>query len=196
MSIYDRIGGDFDNYRSGVGASDVVGLVHEMGAGLRVLDLGCGTGHPIAVSVAPLVSRYLGIDNSAPMLAAFRRNVPEAESRLIDMTQLENVGGEWDIIFSWGAICHLPVSGQCATLVAATHLLKTGGRLLFTGGPEPGRAKGSVGPHVNVIDHFSMGKSGYDDLLTANGMTQVWAEQREAENFTYHYRKDTAKRSQ
>ncbi len=50
-----------------------------MGDGLTVLDLGCGTGYPIAVRVARRVSRYLGIDNSEAMLSAFRRNVPLAE---------------------------------------------------------------------------------------------------------------------
>ncbi len=189
MSVYDELGSDYDRYRSEVGARVVLDVVHEMGAGLRVMDLGCGTGHPIAVRVAPLVSTYLGIDNSEPMLAVFQKNVPEAERRLLDMSNLESIGGSWDLIFSWGSLCHLSVDRQTSALARAAQLLNPNGRLMFTGGEEPGQCKGSVGPHVNVIDQFSMGKAGYTELLAANGMTAVWAEPREAGNFTYLYEK-------
>lgn len=189
MNIYDKIGGEYDTHRGDIGTRDVLELVCQMGDGLHVLDLGCGTGHPIAMRIAPLVSRYLGIDNSEAMLSAFRQNVPEAECACLDMTRIEGVGGGWDVIFSWGAMCHLPVAQQTTSLVAAVRLLNTGGRLMFTSGPEPGRCKGSVGPHINVIDHFSMGQVGYTELLTAHGMTMVWAEPREAGNFTYLYEK-------
>ena len=75
MNVYDELGGEYDRYRSEVGAHVVLEVVHEMGEGLHVMDLGCGTGHPIAIRVAPLASRYLGVDSSAPMLSAFRTNV-------------------------------------------------------------------------------------------------------------------------
>jgi len=153
------------------------------------MDLGCGTGHPIAVRAAPRVSRYLGIDNSEPMLSAFRKNVPGAECRLLDISHLDIVGGAWDFIFSWGSLCHLPIDRQRNALTCAAQLLPAGGRLLFTGGEEPGQCKGSVGPRVNVIDHYSMGRTGYAALLTANGMKEVWAEPRDAGNFAYLYEK-------
>ena len=54
MSVYDKLGSKYDSHRSDVGARDVLGLVNEMGGSLNVLDLGCGTGHPIAIQVAPV----------------------------------------------------------------------------------------------------------------------------------------------
>jgi SAM-dependent methyltransferase len=51
MTIYERIGSNYDDYRNAIGAQDVLSVLQEMGdpLRLRVLDLGCGTGHPIAV---------------------------------------------------------------------------------------------------------------------------------------------------
>ena len=175
MNVYDELGSEYDRYRSEAGVRVVLDVVHEMGGGLHVMDLGCGTGHPIAVRVAPLVAKYFGIDNSEPMLSAFRGNVPEAECCLLDMSNIETIGGTWDLIVSWGSLCHLSVDRQTSTLACAARLLKTDGRLIFTGGKEPGQCKGSVGPHANVIDHYSMGKTEYKALLAANGMKELWA---------------------
>jgi len=188
-NVYDTIGSGYDSHRSDIGVCDVVDLAEQMSSSLHVLDLGCGTGHPIAIRVAPLVTRYLGIDNSEPMLRAYRKSVPEAECQFLDMEQIETIGGNSDIIFSWGAICHLPVNRQASTLTGASRLLNKHGYLMFTGGEEPGHCKGSIGPYKNVIDHYSMGKDGYKELLAVNGMTLVRAEIREGNNFTYLFEK-------
>jgi len=105
MSLYNRIADDYDTYRSAIGARDLLSLVEAMGDGLTVLDLGCGTGHPIAARLAPRVSRYLGIDNAQAMLAVFRRNLPQVECMCLDMSEIARLGGGWDLIFSWGALC-------------------------------------------------------------------------------------------
>lgn len=151
----------------------VLDVVAELGGNLHVMDLGCGTGHPIAARVAPLVSRYLGVDTSDAMLVAFPNQVPQAECRLLDMARIQSIGGTWDLIFSWGFLCHLSIHRQSRTLVAAARMLKAGGRLMFTCCEDSGQRKGSVGPHIDAIDHYSTGKSGYSSLLFANGMQEL-----------------------
>jgi SAM-dependent methyltransferase len=189
MSIYDRIADEYDTHRHEIGARDLLSLAEAMGKGLNVLDLGCGTGHPIAMRLAPWASRYLGVDNSEAMLAAFRRNLPQVECACLDMTEIECLGGGWDLIFSWGALCHLKADAQARTLIAAAGLLDPGGRLLFTSGEASGRCKGSVGPYRDVIDHLSLGQTAYTDLLSANGMRILSAEPREGGHFAYLYQK-------
>jgi len=83
---------------------------------------------------------------------------------------------------------------QGRTLTAAAGLLNPGGRLLFTSAEAPGQCTGSVGPYRDVIDHLSLGKAAYTDLLSANGMRLLSAEPWEAGNFTYLYQKVLAER--
>ena len=189
MSIYNSIADDYDTYRSAIGACDLLTLVETMGDGLHILDLGCGTGHPIAARLAPRVSRYLGIDNAEAMLSVFRRNVRQADCLCLDMSEIARLGGGWDLIFSWGALCHLSAEAQVRTLIAAAGQLSPGGRLLFTSGEAPGRCTGSVGPYREVIDHLSLGRAAYTELLSANGMRLLSAEPWEAGNFTYVFEK-------
>ncbi len=187
MNIYEKMGAEYDTLRSDVGAGEVWALIREMGDALQVLDLGCGTGHPIAKRVSPGVHRYVGIDHSEAMLAAFRKNAPQAECHLLEISQVESLGGTWDLIFSWGALCHLEIEAQRTTLMAVGRMLKPGGRLMFTGGQQAGHCTGSVGSYT--VDHYSMGESGYTELLAANGLSLLRAEIGEKDNFTFLFEK-------
>ncbi len=68
MSIYDKVGSTFDSLRGNVGVKYILDQVNILGNKISVLELGCGTGHPIAKAISPTVRKYLGIDNSQPML--------------------------------------------------------------------------------------------------------------------------------
>ncbi|KAL8971949.1 MAG: hypothetical protein Q9183_000812 [Haloplaca sp. 2 TL-2023] len=55
----------------------------------HVLDIGCGTGVPIARTVADAGHRYHGIDQASGMVDLCRAQVPDAESlEVIDMLYL------------------------------------------------------------------------------------------------------------
>ena len=77
--------------------------------GLRVLDLGCGSGHLLA-ALKP--SRGVGIDVSAPAIAAARRahageNLHFFEGDVADRRLLAQVGGPFDVILVVNTITHL-----------------------------------------------------------------------------------------
>lgn len=82
--------------------NDLVALI-EVRPGLRVLDLGCGTGELTRrLADALPESEVLGVDASAPMLARseeFTRPGLRFERRSI-----EDVSGEWDVVFSNAAL--------------------------------------------------------------------------------------------
>lgn len=64
MSIYNKVGATYDSMRSNIGVKDILHEVGILGNDIRVLDLGCGTGHPIAKAISPIVKEYCGIDSS------------------------------------------------------------------------------------------------------------------------------------
>jgi ubiquinone/menaquinone biosynthesis C-methylase UbiE len=68
----------YDRYRTGY-ADDVYDALAEYGvtAGMRVIDLGCGTGLAVA-ALAARACAVVGVDVSEPMLARARARVPAA----------------------------------------------------------------------------------------------------------------------
>ncbi len=106
---------------------------------------------------------------------------------LLDMTDIEQIKGQWDFIFSWGSICHLPIELQKKTMASVGKLLSTGGRFLFTGGNEPGECTGSVGEYT--VHHYSMGESEYVKFLEKQGLELVNARFSEGEFYVYLFRK-------
>lgn len=81
---------------------DLLALVR-VRPGLRVIDLGCGTGELTAQLADALPeSSVTGVDNSAEMLA---KAAPLTRRGLrFEQADLAGVGGAWDIVFSHAAI--------------------------------------------------------------------------------------------
>jgi trans-aconitate 2-methyltransferase len=81
---------------------DLLALIRRR-AGLRVVDLGCGTGE-LTERLADWLpeSEVVGIDNSPPML---ERAAPRARTGLrFEVGTIESVTGTWDLIFSHAAL--------------------------------------------------------------------------------------------
>lgn len=188
MNIYDKIGASYDSMRSNVGIKDILDEVAVLGNDIRVLDLGCGTGHPIAKAISSIVQEYYGIDNSQSMLDAYCKNVRNAACRLLDMADIDQISGKWDFIFSWGAMCHLPIEQQKKTMKAACSLLKPEGRFLFTSGKEAGECTGTVGEYT--VHHYSMGRAAYIEFLKEHDMDLIDASYGDGDFYVYKFMKN------
>jgi trans-aconitate 2-methyltransferase len=81
---------------------DLVALIQPR-PGLKVIDLGCGTGE-LTRRLADLLpdSDVLGIDNSPEMLA--KAAVQKRVGLRFECRAIEDVEGEWDVVFSHAAI--------------------------------------------------------------------------------------------
>ena len=109
-----------------------------------ILDLGCGTGRPLAGWLIAEGFALTGADFSEPMLALARERWPDGDWRLADMRTLD-FPERFDGIIGWDSFFHLTPDEQRACLPRLAKHLAPGGTLMVTVGPEAGEVTGTVG---------------------------------------------------
>jgi SAM-dependent methyltransferase len=135
--------------------------------GARILDLGCGTGEPIAAYVAGRGFRVTGVDVAAAMLAIARQRSPQSDWRQADMRSLA-LPERFHGILGWDSFFHLTPEAQRATLPRLARHLLPGGVLLLTVGPAAGTATGRVGDEP--VYHASLDPADYAARLGSLGL--------------------------
>jgi SAM-dependent methyltransferase len=146
--------------------------------GLAVLDLGCGSGEPIAAWFVARGDRVTGVDGAAAMIAEFRTRVPGAEALVADMRAL-SLGRRFDVIVAFNSFFHLSPADQRAMFPVFAAHATPGARLLFTAGPAAGEAVGQVGD--SPVYHASLAPEDYRALLAEAGFSVVWFRPEDAE---------------
>lgn len=102
------------------------------GDGLRLLDIGCGTGHHLTKLRAQRFE-VAGVDGSATMLEHAQRNNPGVELKLGDVEQLPFEDGSFDLDVCIEVLRYLASPDAC--LREANRVLRNGGILLATAAP-------------------------------------------------------------
>jgi len=135
--------------------------------GAPVLDLGCGTGEPVAAWLIAAGHPVVGLDFAEPMLAIARARFPAAEWRAGDMRALA-LGRRFGGIVAWDSFFHLAADEQRAMFPRFAAHLDPGGALLFTAGPAAGEAMGEV--EGRAVYHASLSPGEYAGLMEAHGL--------------------------
>ncbi len=131
---YDRIAEQWHAAPRRFGARKYLDLIVEgLPRGARVLDLGCGTGEPVARYLVGKGFGVVCVDESAAMLDIARRVVPGAEFVLGDMREVSLAGG-FAAAVAWDSVFHLPRAGHRRLFRRLAGLLEPGGRLLLSAG--------------------------------------------------------------
>ena len=136
--------------------------------GPNVLDLGCGSGAPLATWLEAAGMRVTGVDGAAAMCALFKRSLPERECHHADMRELD-LGADFDAILAWNSFFHLSASDQRDMFSVFAAHAAPGAVLLFTSGPAAGEAIGAVAGQP--VFHASLDPSDYRSLLAFHGFT-------------------------
>jgi SAM-dependent methyltransferase len=198
LEVYEAQAAAYDRLRSQalVEARWLARFAARLPAGGRVLDLGCGTGAPIAAWFAAEGFRVTGVDWSAAMLAQARARAPQGDWRQADMRTLA-LGETFDGLIAWDSFFHLTRDEQRATLPRLARHIAPGGVMLLTVGPRDGEAHGAVGGQP--VYHASLSPAEYARRLEEAGLrlTGFLAEDPETGHHTVLMaRKDTNEETQ
>jgi SAM-dependent methyltransferase len=136
------------------------------GRGGHILDLGCGSGQPIAAYLDGCGHPVTGVDSSPELLAAFAKVVPGATAILGDMRTVP-LEGTFAGILAWDSLFHLTQDDQRAALVRLETHAAPGAALMFNSGPDDGIAIGSF--EDEPLFHASLGPTAYRSLLQGLG---------------------------
>ena len=101
-------------------------------AGLRLLDVGCGTGHQLA-HWRTLGYEVAGIDGSEEMLSHAQANNPGAEIRQADARELPFADASFDRVTSIEVLRYLP--DPTPSIEEMARVLRPGGECLTTAAP-------------------------------------------------------------
>jgi SAM-dependent methyltransferase len=122
-------------------------------AGARVLDLGCGTGRPIAQHIIARGFQLTGIDESEEMLKIATTVVPEAELVRSDMLSIE-FEEKFAAAVAWDSIFHVERKHHSAIYRKLAHALEPGGKLLLSvGGSDAEDDSGAEGFTSEMYGH-------------------------------------------
>ena len=140
------------------------------GPGASILDIGCGTGEPIARYLIEAGHDVTGVDSSETMVALCRQRFPTQSWTVADMRRL-NLGRRFNGVLAWDSFFHLTQDEQKAMFAIFAAHIADGGVLMFTSGPRAGEAIGSF--QGEPLYHASLDPEDYRRLLTAHGFDVI-----------------------
>ncbi|MHC1789024.1 class I SAM-dependent DNA methyltransferase [Solidesulfovibrio sp.] len=131
-----------------------------------VLDLGCGTGEPLAGFFIRAGHPVVGLDGSAAMITRCRRRFPDMTWIVGDMRGL-SLCRTFGAIMAWDSFFHLEYDDQRAMFPVFAAHARPGSLLLFTSGPAHGEAVGIM--DGVTFAHYSLAAAEYRELLCRHG---------------------------
>lgn len=168
VDLYDRRARDFDADRTKTLFErpwlDAF-LDHVPPAGM-VLDLGCGSGEPIARHVIEQGRRVTGVDAAPGLVELCRSRFPGHRWVAADMRGVD-LGQTFDGVIAWHSLIHLPPQDQPALFEVLARHVRPGGALLFTSGSEHGEQVGEW--RGEPLYHGSLSLEQYRDALAGAG---------------------------
>jgi SAM-dependent methyltransferase len=112
-------------------------------ANASILDVGCGTGEPIARYFIEKGYDLTGVDYAQSMIRLVKQRFPEQSWQVADMREL-NLGRRFGGLLGWHSFFHLTRDEQRAVLPLFSGHLNPGGVMMLTVGPKEGEWGGHV----------------------------------------------------
>lgn len=176
LATYDRVAQDYLVQRNRIlfeksMLDRMLGIMPRNQAPRRLLDLGCGTGAPIATYLAERGLAITGVDGAKGMVDIFAQTLPNAQVHHSDMTTL-NLGQRFDGILAWDSFFHLSPKAQRAMFAIFAAHAAPNAALMFTSGPEAGESWGHAAKGAPIY-HASLDPDDYRQHLAANNFKVI-----------------------
>ncbi|MDF1654155.1 MAG: class I SAM-dependent methyltransferase [Coxiellaceae bacterium] len=168
FKVYDRIIGWFDEHRDkslNLERKIIEIIKPYLSEDSEILDVGCGTGEPIAAYYLSLGYSVTGIDGSEKMIALCEKKLPSGRWIKADM-RAKVLDTQFDLVIAWHSFFHLPREDQPATLDTLCDYVKPGGILVFTSGSSEREVWSDNGGED--LYHASLSKDDYQAILIRN----------------------------
>ncbi|MEZ2603299.1 class I SAM-dependent DNA methyltransferase [Kluyvera intermedia] len=132
----------------------------------HILDIGCGTGQPIAAYFIDQGLQVTGVDGTPAMLEHARAHLPDQRWIQQDMRQLA-LDETFEGLIAWDSFFHLTQDDQRSMFGIFARHSKVGSALMFTSGPADGIAMGQF--EGEPLFHASLAPQEYRALLATHG---------------------------
>jgi SAM-dependent methyltransferase len=138
--------------------------------GATILDIGCGSGEPIAKYLIDRGFAVDGVDTSPTLIALCRERFPQQSWHVADMRTL-GLEGTFDGLLAWDSFFHLSHDDQRRMFPIFRRHGSPGAALMFTAGPRHGEVIGSY--RGEPLYHASLAPQEYRTLLESHGYRVV-----------------------
>jgi 2-polyprenyl-3-methyl-5-hydroxy-6-metoxy-1,4-benzoquinol methylase len=160
-SIGTRIEGAISSSNRGSTAS-----LRFVRSGGSILDVGCGSGEPIARLFIERGYEVAGVDSSPSLIDICKRRFPKQHWIVTDMRVLD-LNARFEGIIAWDSLFHLCPEDQRRVFPLFRKHSAPNAALLFTSGPASGDAIGEY--RGEPLYHGSLDGAEYRELLDENG---------------------------
>ena len=129
--LFDAIGSGYEDAfgRPPVVDRAVQELMRRLEPGSRVLDIGSGTGRPVAADLTAAGHRVTGLDVSSRMVEIAREQVPGATFVHVDVRRWTSPEASWDAVCAFFPFLQMPRGDTAAVLADVGRWLVPGGWL-------------------------------------------------------------------
>ena len=134
--------------------------------GGAIVDIGCGSGEPIARHFIDAKRKVTGVDSSPAMIKRCQQRFPNETWVVADMRSL-NLGRTFNGILAWDSFFHLCPDDQRKMFPIFRSHAAPKAALMINTGPQAGEAIGSY--HGEPLYHASLAPAEYRRLLGENG---------------------------
>lgn len=181
IDLYERNAAAWQRLRAGSGPMEKPWLERfaaALPAGGAILDLGCGSGEPVATCLVEKGFAITGVDSSPSLIGICRTRFPDQQWVTADMRELA-LDRRFNGILAWHSLFHLAPEDQRAMFPRLAAHARPGAVLMFTSGDGEGVLVGEW--QGEPLYHASLAPEEYRARLEASGFAVIDCRPRDPE---------------